>query len=77
MSAHLSIADLVPEYTRDPNPRGIFTKAWAVRTIVSGRLSSRNASGHGNAAKRRQLANIISMFPARRLFDEHGNLKAS
>jgi hypothetical protein len=53
MSTRLNLAALVPAYIAAPNPRGIFTKHWAVATIVRGRLAERNADGHGNAAKRR------------------------
>ena len=53
MSARINLAVLVPLYTAEPNPRGIWTKKWAVGVIVRARLDARNATGHGNAAKRR------------------------
>lgn len=56
-----TLATLVPFYIQGPNPRGIFTKKWAVHVIVAGRLNSGHAGYHcrqsqhgkGNKAARR------------------------
>ncbi len=61
MSARTTLAQLVPFYIEGPNPRGIFTKQWAVRAIVAGRLNSghdgyhsrKSVHGKGRKAARR------------------------
>lgn len=53
MSTRINLGQLVPFYCAGPNPRGIFSKAWAVATIVRNRLAAANADGHGNRAQRR------------------------
>lgn len=50
MSAHVSIAVLVPCYTEQPVA---FTKRQAVRCIVNSRMQSPNARGKGSRARRR------------------------
>lgn len=53
MSTRINLGQLVPFYCDAPNPRGVFSKAWAVATIVRNRLTAANADGHGNRAQRR------------------------
>lgn len=61
MIARTTLATLVPFYMEGPDPRGIFTKKWAVHAIVAGRLNSGHCGYHsrmsehgkGNWAKRR------------------------
>ncbi len=69
MSAHISIAELVPCYLAGPDPRGVFTKQWAVRVIVAGRLRAQAHRGKGRKASRRmfatrQVASVRALMPA-------------